>query len=86
MVAPMILAQEGLVAGLGILWIGLVILGIVTTVFWIWMLIDCLTSDLPSTEKLIWAVVIVFLHFLGAVIYYFVGRQGHHRGQRHLAT
>jgi Phospholipase_D-nuclease N-terminal len=49
---------------------------ILTSIFWIWMLIDCLTNPrLPSTEKLIWVLVIFFLHFVGALIYLFVGRQ-----------
>jgi hypothetical protein len=71
-----------LFAGLGLLWLGLVIVGILTTIFWIWMLVDCLTSDMASGEKLVWALVIVFLHFLGALIYYLVARQGHGGGRR----
>jgi hypothetical protein len=76
MATAVVLGQAGLFAGLGILWLGLVLVGILTTVFWIWMLIDCLTSSLPSGEKLIWAVVIIFLHFIGALIYYIAVRQG----------
>lgn len=46
-----------------------------TTAFWIWMLIDCLKYEPPgSNEKLIWVLVILFGHLLGAVIYYFVRR------------
>jgi len=47
---------------------------LVLSIFWIWMLIDCLTSSLPPTEKLIWALVILFLHMLGALLYFFIGR------------
>ena len=44
-------------------------------VFWIWMLIDAIgNSGLSSTEKIVWVLVIIFLHFLGALIYFFVGR------------
>ena len=55
---------------------GLVILGLVlaTSVFVIWMLIDAITSNLPPMEKLIWVLVILFLHVVGALIYFFVGR------------
>ena len=51
---------------------GLVVAG---TVFWVWMLIDCLTNE-PSegNDKLIWVLVIFFLHLLGGVIYYFARR------------
>jgi hypothetical protein len=56
-----------------------VILALVTSIFWIWMLIDCLTSSLPSTEKLIWVLVIVFLHILGALLYFFLARRNSSR-------
>jgi len=56
------------------------VLALIATIFWIWMLIDCLTSNLPSTEKLIWVLVILFLHVLGALIYFFVGRPGRSGG------
>ena len=51
---------------------GLVVAG---TVFWVWMLIDCLTNE-PSegNDKLIWVLVIFFLDLLGGVIYYFARR------------
>ena len=50
------------------------------SVFWLWMLIDCLSSNLPSIEKLIWFLVIFFLHILGALLYYFIGRPGGRAG------
>ena len=44
-------------------------------VFWVWMLVDCVSNE-PSegNDKLIWALVIIFLNFLGAAIYYFARR------------
>jgi phospholipase D-like protein len=51
------------------------VIGLLTTIFWIWMLIHALTNKgLRDMEKLIWVVVLVFTHFLGALIYFFVGR------------
>ena len=43
--------------------------------FWIWMLIDCVTKE-PSkgNDKLIWVLVILLTGFLGAAIYFFVRR------------
>jgi hypothetical protein len=42
-------------------------------VFWIWMLVDCLTNEsLQGTDKLIWVLVILLAHAVGALIYYFV--------------
>lgn len=44
-------------------------------VFWVWMLIDCLKNE-PSTgnDKIIWALVIVLLNGIGAVLYYLIRR------------
>jgi hypothetical protein len=45
-------------------------------VFWIWMLIDCIRSKaLSDTEKIVWTLVIVFTHALGALIYLVAGRK-----------
>ena len=45
-------------------------LGIGGTVLWIWMLIDCATNE-PSegSDKVVWILVILFTHGLGALIY-----------------
>ncbi len=51
-------------------------LALLAVVFWIWMLIDAIQNPaLNGTEKVVWVLVILFLHFLGALIYYFVGRR-----------
>jgi hypothetical protein len=50
-------------------------LAVLSMVFWIWMLIHAIQNKgLTDTEKIIWVLVIVFLHVLGALIYFFVGR------------
>jgi hypothetical protein len=52
------------------------LLVVLTSIFWIWMLIDCVTNPrLRDMEKLIWVLVIFFLHFVGAIIYFAIGRQ-----------
>lgn len=62
--------------GLGILFLLFFLaLGLLLFAFWIWMLIDAISNNgLSGTEKIVWVLVIIFLHFLGALIYYFVGR------------
>lgn len=46
------------------------------TVFWIWMLIDCVTKETDEgNNRLIWVLVIVLAHLIGALIYYFVRKQ-----------
>ena len=59
----------------GLLLLPLLLMGIGGTVFWIWMLIDCVTKE-PSTgnDKIIWLLVIVLTHLIGALIYFFVRR------------
>ncbi len=48
---------------------------LVATVFWIWMLIDCLTQEpREGNDKLIWTLVIIFTHGVGALIYLLVRR------------
>jgi len=42
--------------------------------FWIWMLISAIQNKgLGEGEKIAWVLVIVFLHWLGALLYFFVG-------------
>ena len=38
--------------------------------FWIWTLIDCATNE-PDTgnNKVVWIIIIVFAHIVGALIY-----------------
>ncbi len=53
------------------------IIALVLGAFWLWMLIDALTNTaLDSTMKLVWVLVIFFLPFVGAIVYFFVGRKG----------
>ena len=42
--------------------------------FWIWMLISSIQNKgLTEGEKIAWVLVVALLHFLGALIYFFVG-------------
>ena len=44
-------------------------------VFWIWMLIHAVTNKgIGDGEKIAWVLVIFFLHFIGALIYFFIRR------------
>ncbi len=55
--------------------VGIFLLGALTSIFWIWMLIHAITNrGLSGGEKVAWVLVILFLHFLGAAIYFFIGR------------
>jgi ABC-type multidrug transport system fused ATPase/permease subunit len=48
---------------------------LVLFVFWIWMLIDAIQNKgLTDGEKIGWVLVVVFLHFIGGLLYFFIGR------------
>ena len=47
--------------------------GIFLFVFWILMIVDCVQRKFKNdNDKLVWILVLIFLHVLGALIYYFV--------------
>ena len=52
-----------------------ILIVLLATVFWIWMLVDCATKE-PSegNDKIIWILVIVLVGWLGALIYYIARR------------
>jgi Phospholipase_D-nuclease N-terminal len=53
----------------------LAVIGLIIFAFWIWMLIDAIqNSGLTDGEKVGWVLAVVFLHFLGALLYFFIGR------------
>jgi len=50
-------------------------IGLVGSILWIWMLIDCaLHESSQGNDKLVWVIIIVFTHVIGAVIYLIVRR------------
>ncbi len=53
----------------------IICIAILGSVFWIWMLIDCINNKrLTDTTKAVWVLVIIFTHFIGALCYLLVGR------------
>ena len=48
------------------------------TVFWVLMIIDCAKrKQLTDSERIAWILVLVFLGYLGASIYYFAVKHQH---------
>ncbi|NOK60131.1 MAG: hypothetical protein GFH27_549291n324 [Chloroflexi bacterium AL-W] len=43
-----------------------------STVFWVWMLIDCVQNETQSNDRLIWGLIIVLTNVIGALIHLFV--------------
>lgn len=69
---------KGSAAGLAVLSVLFVIfiflLCVGMVILWIWSLINLLSSKVKnSTEKLLWLLVILFLPFLGPILYVFIG-------------
>jgi hypothetical protein len=45
------------------------------TIFWVIMIIECATKESSQgNTKVIWILIIVLTHWIGALIYYFVRR------------
>ena len=67
------------VIGFGIIellfFVPLMLIGVLGTVFWIWMIVDCaLHESSTGNDKIVWILVILFTHLIGALLYYFVRR------------
>ena len=58
-----------------LIFIPLLLIILALMVFWVWMLVDCATKE-PSSgnDKIVWILVIVFTHWIGALIYFLVRR------------
>ena len=50
-------------------------LGIAAFIFWLWVLIDILRSEFTGTNKIVWLIAVILLPLLGAVLYWFIGRE-----------
>ena len=50
-------------------------LGVLGTILWLWMLVECATKESSQgNEKIAWVLIILFTHAIGAVLYFFVRR------------
>jgi hypothetical protein len=44
-------------------------------VFWVWVLVDCVTKESSEgNDKIVWTLLIIFVPWIGAILYYFVRR------------
>jgi hypothetical protein len=51
------------------------LIGLLASIFWIWMIVDCATNArLRGNDKIVWILVVIFLHFPGALIYFLFGK------------
>lgn len=50
-------------------------IGLAMLAFWIWMLVHAIQNKgLSDGEKIGWVLAIALLHFLGALLYFFIGK------------
>jgi hypothetical protein len=73
----MLAAIDGNFAGLMLVLLVMAVvipIAIVSFIFWIWMLISAVQNKgLGEGEKIAWVLIIVLLHWLGALLYLVVG-------------
>lgn len=81
---PQTLLGVALAAGFMLIPMLIGLLIIIPTVFWILMLIDAAKREFKNpNDKIVWILVMVFTHVLGALIYYFVVKAKDPRDETH---
>ncbi|NII23460.1 PLDc_N domain-containing protein [Pseudoflavitalea sp. X16] len=54
----------------------LVLIGLLCVALWIWALVDIVRSRFrEESTKIIWCLLVVFLPFLGTILYLAIGRE-----------
>lgn len=60
-------------SGFFIIIIWVIIISILLFIFWIFMIVDCAQREFKNpNDKVLWILIIVLVHWIGAIIYYFV--------------
>ena len=61
---------------IGVFFFLLAIAGMIAgTIFWIFMIVECATKEADTgNTKIVWIIIVVFTHIIGALLYYFVRR------------
>ena len=55
--------------------VAVALFGVFLMVFWIWSLVNAIQNKgLTDGEKIGWVLAIVFFHFIGSVLYFFIAR------------
>ncbi|HYK84102.1 MAG TPA: PLD nuclease N-terminal domain-containing protein [Ktedonobacteraceae bacterium] len=50
-------------------------IAVFVTIFWIWVLIDCVTKESSEgNDRIVWLLIILFAPVIGVLLYYFVRR------------
>jgi len=56
-----------------LLWLVFAVFILAVLVFWVFMLVDCIKRNFETeNEKILWILILVLTHWIGAIIYYFM--------------
>lgn len=59
----------------------MIIFGILFLILWIWMIVDCAKRKFRNDlEKIIWILVLVFMNWVGIIVYYIAIRMYNPKG------
>lgn len=56
--------------------------GIIMLLLWLWSLVDCIRSDMRTSDKILWTLMIVLLNIIGSLLY-FLFRKANTKSQIH---
>jgi hypothetical protein len=60
------------------------LVAILGSIFWVYMLVHAATNDIK--DKVVWIIVLVFTHLLGAIIYYYAVKRSYDKAHAHVET
>ena len=56
-----------------LIWLLIIVVGILSFIFWIFMIVDVAKRDFKQeNDKILWILVVILAGIIGALIYYFV--------------
>jgi hypothetical protein len=60
---------------IAVIWLVAILAGLLGTIFWIVEIVDVVRRDFADPNlKIVWLLIIIFFHFVGALVYYFAGK------------
>jgi len=67
------IAAGGFILFFIVFWMAFVVLGILATIFWVFMIVDAAKRKFKNeSDKTLWILVVVLAGIIGAIVYYFV--------------
>lgn len=55
---------------------GFGLIGLLCLILWVWALVDIINGRFrEDTTKIVWILVVIFIPFLGTILYYAIGRE-----------